>query len=582
MTIFNVFTLFGGLAMFLFGMNVMGEALEKQAGNKLKGLLEKLTSSPFKGLILGAGVTAIIQSSSATTVMAVGFVNSGVMKLNQAISVIMGANIGTTMTAWIISLTAIQGDSLIMKLLKPSAFAPVLGAIGIVYYMFLKNDKKKNLGMVLLGFSILMAGMESMSGAVKPLAEVEAFKNLFTLFENPILGVLVGAGVTAIIQSSSASVGILQALSVTGSITFGGAIPIILGQNIGTCATALISSVGTSKNARRTSMVHLYFNIIGTITFLVGFYALNAIIGFSFIHDSVNAANIAIVHTIFNVVATTILFPFRNGLEKLACLTVKDDEEAEEFQMLDERLLVTPAIAVDRCKHVTYNMAKAALDAVEKSVSLIINGYDEKLADEVRALEDKTDIYEDKISSYVLKLNETNLSAEDGNELSAILHCIGDLERIGDHADNIRESAEEMRDKNVVFSEKGHRELVILTDAVKEIFAMAVKAYETNDLDLARRVEPLEDVIDTLKETIRAKHISRLKEGKCSYETGFVLSDIITNYERISDHCSNIALCVIEEGRKEYDPHEYINNLKKLHDKEYEELLAVYKEKYAI
>ncbi|MBR5467889.1 MAG: Na/Pi cotransporter family protein, partial [Firmicutes bacterium] len=348
------------------------------------------------------------------------------------------------------------------------------------------------------------------------------------------------------------------------------------------CATALISSVGTSKNARRTSMVHLYFNIIGTITFLVGFYALNAIIGFSFIHDSVNAANIAIVHTIFNVVATTILFPFRNGLEKLACLTVKDDEEAEEFQMLDERLLVTPAIAVDRCKHVTYNMAKAALDAVEKSVSLIINGYDEKLADEVRALEDKTDIYEDKISSYVLKLNETNLSAEDGNELSAILHCIGDLERIGDHADNIRESAEEMRDKNVVFSEKGHRELVILTDAVKEIFAMAVKAYETNDLDLARRVEPLEDVIDTLKETIRAKHISRLKEGKCSYETGFVLSDIITNYERISDHCSNIALCVIEEGRKEYDPHEYINNLKKLHDKEYEELLAVYKEKYAI
>ena len=582
MTIFNVFTLFGGLAMFLFGMNVMGEALEKQAGNKLKGLLEKLTSSPLKGLILGAGVTAVIQSSSATTVMVVGFVNSGVMKLNQAISVIMGANIGTTMTAWLISLTAIQGDSIIMKLLKPSSFAPILGTIGIVYYMFLKNDKKKNLGMILLGFSILMAGMESMSGAVKPLAEVEAFRNLFTLFENPILGVLVGAGVTAIIQSSSASVGILQALSVTGSITFGGAIPIILGQNIGTCATALISSVGTSKNARRTSMVHLYFNIIGTITFLVGFYALNAVIGFSFVDDPVNAANIAVVHTVFNVVATSVLFPFRNGLEKLACLTVKDDKEAEEFQMLDERLLVTPAIAVDRCKHVTYNMAKSALDAVEKAVELIVNGYDEKVAAEVRELEDKTDIYEDKISSYVLKLNETNISAEDGNELSTILHCIGDLERIGDHANNIKESAEEMKEKNIAFSERGQEEIVKLSNAVKEIFAMAVEAYEKNDIELAKKVEPLEDVVDTLKETIRAKHITRLKEGKCSYETGFVLSDIITNYERIADHCSNIALCVIESGRREYDPHEYINNLKKHHGEEYDDLLEMYRDKYAI
>jgi len=582
MTIFNVFTLLGGLAMFLFGMNIMGEALEKQAGNKLKGLLEKLTSSPIKGLLLGAGVTAIIQSSSATTVMAVGFVNSGVMKLNQAINVIMGANIGTTMTAWLISLTAIQGDSIFMKLLKPSSFAPVLGAIGIVFYMFLKSDKKKNLGMVLLGFSILMAGMESMSGAVKPLAEVEAFRNLFTLFENPILGVLVGAGVTAIIQSSSASVGILQALAVTGSITFGGAIPIILGQNIGTCATALIASVGASKNARRTSMVHLYFNIIGTVTFLVGFYALNAIIGFDFISDPVNAASIAIVHTLFNVVATAVLFPFRGVLEKLACLTVKDDAVPEEFQMLDERLLATPPIAVDRCKHVSYKMARAALEAVEKAVSLILDGYDEKIAEEVRALEDKTDQFEDKISSYILKLNETNLSVDDGHETSTILHCIGDLERIGDHANNIRESAEEMKDNKIAFSEKGQQEIVALSNAVKEIFAMAVEAFENNDIELAKKVEPLEEVVDMLKESIRAKHISRLQQGTCSYETGFVLSDIITNYERIADHCSNIALCVIESGRREYDPHEYINNLKKFHGEDYDELFEMYRDKYAI
>jgi len=582
MTIFNVFTLLGGLAMFLFGMNVMGEALEKQAGSKLKGLLEKLTSSPVKGLLLGAGVTAIIQSSSATTVMVVGFVNSGIMKLSQAIGVIMGANIGTTATSWLISLTAIEGDSFIMQLFKPSTFAPVLAAVGIVYYMFIKNDRKKNLGLVFLGFAVLMAGMENMSGAVKPLAEVEGFRQLFAMFTNPVLGVLVGAGVTAIIQSSSASVGILQALAVTGSITYGGAIPIILGQNIGTCATALLASIGTGKNARRASMVHLYFNIIGTTTFLILFYALNAIIGFSFINDPVNAANIAVVHTLFNVFSTAILFPFRGALEKLACLTIKDDEEDEEFQMLDERLFATPPIAVYRCKTVSMNMARTALDAVNSAVGLIVNGYDEKTAEEITALEDKTDVYEDKLGTYIVRLNERNLSVDDSRETGMLLHCIGDFERIGDHARNIKESAEEMKEKSIAFSEQGKKEIDILSAAVIEILSMAVEAFEKNDVNLARKVEPLEQVVDILKESIRNKHISRLQRGLCSNETGFVLSDIITNYERVADHCSNIALCVIETEKNSFSTHEYVEALKESHDEEFEGLFKMYREKYSV
>lgn len=582
MTIFNVFTLLGGLAMFLFGMNVMGEALEKQAGNRLKGLLEKLTSSPIKGLLLGAGVTAIIQSSSATTVMVVGFVNSGIMKLSQAISVIMGANVGTTATAWLISLTAIEGDSFIMQLLKPSTFAPILAAVGIIYYMFLKNEKKKNVGLVFLGFAVLMAGMENMSGAVKPLAEVEEFRQLFVLFSNPILGVLVGAGVTAVIQSSSASVGILQALSVTGSITFGGAIPIILGQNIGTCATALLASIGTGKNAKRASVVHLYFNIIGTTTFLIGFYLLNAIIGFDFINNPVNAADIACVHTIFNVVATSVLFPFRNVLEKIACVTIKDDKEDEEFQMLDERLFATPPIAVDRCQSVTHNMARASLEAVEKAVELIVNGYNEKIAEEVVQLEDKTDIYEDKIGTYIIRLNEMNLSIDDSRETGMLLHCIGDFERIGDHAKNIKESAEEVYEKSLAFSEAGKNEINVLSDAVKEILTMAVDAFENTDIELARKVEPLEQVVDILKENIRNKHISRLQKGMCTHETGFVLSDIITNYERIADHCSNIALCVIEAETDEYNLHKYVDTLKKSNNEDFENMFENYRKKYSV
>lgn len=582
MSIFNVFTLFGGLAMFLFGMNVMGEALEKQAGGKLKHILEKITSSPVKGLLLGAAVTCVIQSSSATTVMVVGFVNSGLMQLNQAIGIIMGANIGTTITAWIISLTAIQSDNIIMQCLKPSTFAPVLAAIGIVYYMFLKSDKKKNIGLILLGFAVLMSGMQTMSGAVEPLAEVEGFRKLFVLFTNPILGVLVGAFVTAIIQSSSASVGILQALSVTGSITYAGAIPIILGQNIGTCATALLASVGTGKNARRASMVHLYFNIIGAFTFLIIFYGLNAVIGFGFINDPVNAASIAVVHSVFNVFSTLLLLPFTKQLEKLACLTIKDDAEDEEFQMLDERLFTTPTIAVYRCQSVTKNMADTALDTVKKSLGLIVKGFDEKIGEEIVELEDKTDVYEDKVSSYIVKLNEMNLSFDDSRETGMLLHCIGDFERIGDHARNIKEAAEEMHDKNITFSETGKKEIDIISSAVDEILSMAVEAFKNEDIALARKVEPLEQVVDILKETIRNKHISRLQRGICSTETGFVLSDIITNYERIADHCSNIAICLIETEKNSFSTHEYVEELRNSHDAQYEALFDSYKRKYSI
>ena len=582
MSIFNVFTLFGGLAMFLFGMNVMGEALEKQAGGKLKHILEKITSSPVKGLLLGAAVTCVIQSSSATTVMVVGFVNSGLMQLNQAIGIIMGANIGTTITAWIISLTAIQSDNIIMQCLKPSTFAPVLAAIGIVYYMFLKSDKKKNIGLILLGFAVLMSGMQTMSGAVEPLAEVEGFRKLFVLFTNPILGVLVGAFVTAIIQSSSASVGILQALSVTGSITYAGAIPIILGQNIGTCATALLASVGTGKNARRASMVHLYFNIIGAVTFLIIFYGLNAVIGFGFINDPVNAASIAVVHSVFNVFSTLLLLPFTKQLEKLACLTIKDDAEDEEFQMLDERLFTTPTIAVYRCQSVTKNMADTALDAVKKSLGLIVKGFDEKIGEEIVELEDKTDIYEDKVSSYIVKLNEMNLSFDDSRETGMLLHCIGDFERIGDHARNIKEAAEEMHDKNITFSETGKKEIDIISSAVDEILSMAVESFTNEDIALARKVERLEQVVDILKETIRNKHISRLQRGICSTETGFVLSDIITNYERIADHCSNIAICLIETEKNSFSTHEYVEELRNSHDAQYEALFDSYKRKYSI
>ncbi|HCT65599.1 MAG TPA: Na/Pi cotransporter [Lachnospiraceae bacterium] len=581
MDIFSVLSLIGGLSLFLFGMTVMGVALEKQAGGKLKRILEKLTSSPIKGLFLGLGVTAVIQSSSATTVMVVGFVNSGLMTLRQAIGIIMGANIGTTVTAWILSLTALESGSFIIQLMKPSAFAPVLAAIGIGFYMFSKSDKKKNIGTIFLGFTVLMTGMEIMTAAVKPLAAVPEFTHMLLMFSNPIFGVLAGALLTAAIQSSSASVGILQALSQTGAITFGSAIPIIMGQNIGTCVTALLAGVGAGKNAKRASMVHLYFNIIGTIIFLLGFYGLKAIIGFSFINDPLNAANIAVIHTLFNLTTTAVMLPFTKGLEKLACLTVKDDAEDEEFQMLDDRLFATPSVAVYHCKTITDKMAllakKTLFDAIE-----CISDYKPQLGISIVENEDKIDVYEDKLGTYLVKLSSKDLSAEDSNETSKLLHCIGDFERIGDHALNIKETADEINQKNIIFSDDAIADIKVISSALREILDMSIEVFINNDVELATKVEPLEQVIDLLKSSLKTKHIERLQKGGCTTEMGFVFSDLITNYERVADHCSNVAVCVIEIAKNSFSTHEYINELKESHNKYFEGQYEAFKAKYSI
>lgn len=581
MDIFNVLSLLGGLALFLFGMNVMGGALEKQAGGRLKIILEKLTSSPIKGLFLGMGVTAVIQSSSATTVMVVGFVNSGLMNLRQAIGIIMGANIGTTITSWILSLTALESSSLIIKLMKPSSFSPVLAAIGIGFYMFSKSDKKKNVGTIFLGFTVLMTGMEMMTAAVKPLATVPEFTNLFLLFSNPILGVLAGALLTAAIQSSSASVGILQALSKTGAVTFGSAVPIIMGQNIGTCITALLAGVGASKNAKRASMVHLYFNIIGTLLFMVIFYSFKAIVGFSFINDSLNAFNIAVIHTLFNITATVVMLPFTKLLEKLACLTVKDDVEDEEFQLLDDRFLATPSVAVYQCKAIADKMALLAKNTLFDAMESLYH-YKPQLVESIVENEDKIDVYEDKLGTYLVKLSRKDLSAEDSNETSKLLHCIGDFERIGDHALNIKETADEINSKHIVFSGDAMAELKVIAAAVREILDMSIEVFINNDVELATKVEPLEQVIDLLKASLKTKHIERLQKGECTTEMGFVFSDLITNYERVADHCSNVAVCVIEIAKNSFSTHEYINELKESHNKYFEGQYEAFKTKYAL
>lgn len=583
MSIFNALTLFGGLALFLFGMNIMGEGLEKQAGGKLKAILEKLTSNPLKGVFLGLCVTAVIQSSSATTVMVVGFVNSGIMRLSQAISVIMGANIGTTVTAWILSLTGIQSDSIFLQLLKPSAFSPILAVIGIALYMFAKSTRKKDTGTILLGFATLMFGMEAMSGAVKPLAEVPEFTQLFVAFSNPILGVLVGALLTAVIQSSSASVGILQALSATGSVTYASAIPIIMGQNIGTCVTALLSSVGTNKNARRAAMVHLYFNIIGTVLFLSLFYLLKAVIGFPFIDDPVNQAGIAVVHTAFNLLSTMALLPFTKLLEKLAYLTIRDTgtDSSSEFQLLDERFLATPSFAVQQCKAMTEKMASYTQNALDTAISML-KGYDFHLFTAVSEAEQKADGYEDMLGTYLVKLAGRSMSQEDSKEVSKLLHCIGDFERISDHALNIAESAQEIHEKKTAFSKSMEAELEILQKAVREIVSLTFSAFQKNDLALAARVEPLEQVIDLLKVQIKARHIERLQNGACTTLAGFILSDLITNYERIADHCSNIAVCVIEVEQDSFDTHEYLNSVKTSGNTDYLRYYETYKADYAL
>ena len=583
MTLFNVFSLLGGLALFLFGMTLMGDGLKKVAGNKLEIILYRLTSTPLKGVLLGTGVPAVIQSSSATSVMVVGFVNSGLMTLRQAINVIMGANVGTTVTAWLLSLGGIDSGNFWIKLLKPSSFTPVLALIGIIYYMFCKDNKKKDTGMILLGFATLMFGMETMSGAVAGLKDVPAFTNLFVAFQNPLLGVLAGALLTAIIQSSSASVGILQALAVTGSVSYAAAIPIIMGQNIGTCVTALISSVGANKNARRAAMVHLYFNIIGVTIFLFGFYGLNAVCHFAFVNTTIEAWGIAIVHSVFNILATVILLPFATGLEKLAILTIPDSPEKEEFALLDDRLLNTPAMAVERARAATAEMAELARVGVVQAMSLTHEWSDE-LAQKVRDEECRVDRYEDALGTYLVKLSSRELNHADSQSVNTLLHTISDFERISDHSVNLLESAEEMHQKDIHFSKDAQEELQVLEDAVQDTLSRTTDAFRKGDLHLASKVEPLEAVVNELVRAIKARHVARLQAGSCSIEYGFVLDDLLTNYERVCDHCSNVAVAQIEVAQDSFDTHAYLNDLRHGNDtKESEEFhrrLGRYRERY--
>ena len=561
MDFFDVLTLLGGLSLFLFGMNLMGNSLEKCAGSSLKVLLSKLTSRKILGFLTGLGVTAVIQSSSATTVMVVGFVNSGLLSLRQAIGVIMGANVGTTVTAWILSLTGLDGESFFIRLLEPTSFSPVLALIGVGLTMMAKSERKKDVGMILLGFAVLMFGMDTMSGAVAGLQDVPEFQSIFLMFTNPVLGVLAGAILTAIIQSSSASVGILQALSATGQVTYGAAIPIIMGQNIGTCVTAMISSVGANKNAKRAAVVHLLFNIIGTCVWLSVFYLINAVVHFDFVGNSIDQLGIAVVHTTFNVLCTALLFPFSGLLEKLACRLVRDDKVPEQIQILDERLLSTPPVAIGRCQEVAETMARISMDALRTGCRLIEH-YDAKEAQAVRETEKEADQYEDMLGTYLVKLGRENLSERDNRQVSKLLHIIGDFERISDHAVNVVESAEEMRGKGLHFSPQAKQELNVLTSAVGEIMDLSLDAFLKDDPDLAVKVEPLEQVVDTLKEQLRNRHILRLQRGECTIELGFVWSDLLTDLERVADHCSNIAGCVIEMSHGSLDVHEYLDYIK--------------------
>lgn len=562
MSIFNVLSLIGGLSLFLFGMNFMGDALEKRAGGSLQTVLSRITSSKWKGLILGIAVTAVIQSSSATTVMVVGFVNSGIMVLSQAINVIMGANIGTTVTSWLLSLTGIESDNIFVSLLKPSSFTPVLALIGIILYMFLKNSRKKDIGQILLGFSVLMFGMEAMSEAVKPLKDIPEFQNILLMFSNPILGVLAGALLTAIIQSSSASVGILQALCSTGQITFGTAIPIIMGQNIGTCVTALISSIGANKGAKRSAVVHLCFNIGGTIIWLSIFEFINMFVHFNFMGDKIGVMGIAVVHTLFNVLCTLTFLPLTKQLEKLACIIVKDDKKNQKFEILDTRLYATPAVALENCGKTVINMAYEAVDSIRMACNLF-SKYDNSIADSILKSEADIDKYEDKIGNYLLGLTNYSLSEKDNIETTKYLHIIGDLERISDHAVNLMNSAKEINSKKLIFSDSAKSEIEKMCSAVNEIMDYTLKAITNDDLTAASEVGPLEEVIDALKKKLQKNHIKRLQNNGCTIEMGFVLSDITTVLERISDHCNNIALCIIDLQRESLGLHRQSKYLKK-------------------
>lgn len=588
MNIFGFLSLLGGLALFLYGMNVMGGGLEKVSGGKLERILEKLTSNPLKAVLLGAGVTAVIQSSSATTVMLVGFVNSGIMKLSQAIGIIMGANIGTTATSWLLSLTGIESDNFFISMLKPSSFSPILAVIGIILIMSKKSDRRKDVGEILIGFAILMFGMDAMSSAVKPLADVPEFTGILTKFSNPVLGVLVGAVLTAVIQSSSASVGILQALSVTGAFTYGSVIPIIMGQNIGTCVTAMISAVGANKGAKRTAFVHLYFNIIGSVVFLILYSILNAVVHFSFANETVGVAGIAAIHSIFNIFATVVLLPFTKGLEKLAYLTIPVDDseleqngEEEELKILDSRFLATPNFAIEQCVTVTKQMAELTRDTFILAKNLFAE-YSKEAAEKVEQQETLIDKFDDKLGAYLTQLNSQNLAYRESQMVSTLMHSANDFERIADHAVNLMEIARKMNKKEMEFSKKAQKEMEVFGSAVEDILERSVQAFVENDMKLAQSVEPLEEVIDNLNKEVKKRHIKRLRKGKCTIDLGLVLADVAANYERVADHCSNLAVYMIQMEDNSIEAHEYMNTLTEESREQFQQMQDAYQEKYQL
>lgn len=580
MDLFQALNLIGGLSLFLFGMSVMGQALERRAGGSLRTLLEKMTSNKFAGLLTGLVVTAVIQSSSATTVMVVGFVNSGLMTLRQAIHMIMGANIGTTVTAWILSLAGISSGNFFIRLLKPSSFTPILALIGIVKYMFTKDDRKKDTGLILLGFATLMYGMESMSAAVAGLGQVPAFRQLFVMFQNPVLGVLAGAALTAVIQSSSASVGILQALAATGQVTYGAAVPIIMGQNIGTCITAMLSGIGANKNAKRAALVHLSFNVIGTAVWLSVFCLVKWLLAPGLLNESASLMGIAVAHSLFNLLCTILMLPLSNLLERLVCVLVPDGKQPEAASELDERLLATPPVALERCRKVAAQMADCSVNALEQGIAAL-TAYTPELARQVRTAEDQSDHFEDLLGTYLVKLSTRRISAADSNEAARLLKIIGDFERIADHGVNLVQSAEELRSKKMNFTPSAMAELTVLTRAVEEILGLSLDAFLKDDYNAAGMVEPLEQVIDGLKEQLRTSHILRLQKEECSIEAGFVWADLLTDLERVSDHCSNIAGCIMDMHQGKLNLHESLRAMKE--DRaQFDERCRMYRQKYAL
>ena len=585
MDIFSILSLIGGLALFLFGMDLMGDGLKKLAGGKLESILARLTANRFLGFFLGFIVTAVIQSSSATTVMLVGFVNSGIMKLGQTISIIMGANIGTTVTSWLLSLTGIEGSTTFLKLLKPESFTPILAVIGVIMTMMAKTDKKKDIGTIFIGFAVLMFGMETMSDSVSGLKDNESFTNILTMFSNPIMGILVGTVFTAIIQSSSASIGILQALSLSCVIPYSTAIPVLLGMNIGTTITPIISSISGNTESRRVAISCLYIKMIGVVVVTAAFYILHYIIGFDeFMNAQSTVFTIAVIHTLFNILSTVILMPFCSAIEKLAIKSIKGNKSAEEsdiFDTLDERFLSIPAFAVEKCRDLVCEMAKLSQDSFILATELF-NGYSAEKYNKIAEMETLVDKYEDKTSTYLVKIASNNMSSKDSKAVTELLHCIGDIERISDHAVNIAKVAKEMFDKEVSFSEQAQKDIKVITNASLEVLDMAVSSLINEDLAVARNVEPLEQVVDRLKRKIKSNHISRLKQGDCTMELGFILSDLLTNYERVADHCSNIAVCLIEISNDSFETHEYLSSVKNHNDQSFDEQYAFYKEKYSI